>query len=191
MRPLTLTIIQEEHAALAAMLRSLSMLLQQSRRNGTPPDFEVLRAMLFYIDEFPERLHHTKETTLLFPKLRSKVPGLSDTLKRLDQEHTNGERAIRHLEHLMIAYEVMGESRREAFENAVGRYVEFYLSHMGLEEQTILPAAKAHLSPEDWAELDQAFAENRDPLAGHGSLEIYQPVVQKILNKAPAPIGLG
>ncbi|MFD2453431.1 hemerythrin domain-containing protein [Ideonella paludis] len=72
MRPLTLTIIQEEHAALAAMLRSLSMLLQQSRRNGTPPDFEVLRAMLFYIDEFPERLHHTKETTLLFPKLRSR-----------------------------------------------------------------------------------------------------------------------
>lgn len=190
MRPLTLTIIQEEHTALAAMLRSLNLMLQHARQHGTPPDFEVLRAMLFYIDEFPERLHHTKESTLLFPKLRAKVPGLAETLKRLDQEHANGERAIRHLEHLMIAYEVMGEPRREAFENAVARYIEFYLSHMGVEEQTVLPAAKAHLTAEDWAELDQAFAQNQDPLAGHGSLADYQPLVQKILSQAPAPIGL-
>jgi hypothetical protein len=38
---------------------------------GAPPPFDVLRAMLFYIDEFPERLHHTKESELLFPKLRA------------------------------------------------------------------------------------------------------------------------
>jgi hemerythrin-like domain-containing protein len=28
----------------------------------------VLRSMMFHIDEFPERLHHPKETELLFPK---------------------------------------------------------------------------------------------------------------------------
>lgn len=192
MRPLSLTIIRDEHNALAAMLRSLPLLLAQSRRAGQMPDFDLLRAMLFYIDEFPERLHHSKESKLLFPKLRAKVPGLAETLDRLDREHDNGERAIRNLEHLLLAFEVVGdEDRREAFEVAAARYVEFYLHHMGIEEQTVLPAALAHLTPEDWAELDKAFAENCDPLAGHGSMDQYRPVFQKILNLAPAPIGLG
>jgi hemerythrin-like domain-containing protein len=172
-------------------LRSLLLLLDQARRAGCSPDFSVLRAMLFYIDEFPERLHHTKESQLLFPKLRARLPALSEALDRLDQEHDQGEMAIRNLEHLLLAFEVMGEPRREAFENAAARYVEFYLAHMGLEEQTILPSAQAHLTADDWAELDQAFAANQDPLAGHGSMEQYRAVVQTILNNAPAPIGLG
>jgi hypothetical protein len=38
------------------------------------PPFDVLRAMLFYIDEFPERLHHTKESELLFPSCANARP---------------------------------------------------------------------------------------------------------------------
>jgi hemerythrin-like domain-containing protein len=191
MRPLAYTIIRDEHNALAAMLRSMPLLLEQARRVGCLPDFKVLRAMMFYIDEFPERLHHTKESRLFFPKLLARVPGLAETVERLDAEHAKGELAIRHLEHLLLAFEVMGEARREAFEVAVARYVEFYLTHMGLEEQSLMPAALAHLSAEDWAELDQAFAANRDPLAGHGSMEDYAPVFKLIVNSAPAPVGLG
>ena len=81
--------------------------------------------MMFYIDEFPERLHHSKETRLLFPKLRQRVPGLSETIARLDAEHARGEAAIRNLERLLLAFEMMGEPRREAFEVAASRYVEF------------------------------------------------------------------
>jgi hemerythrin-like domain-containing protein len=192
MRPQSVNIIRDEHNALAAVLRSLPLYLAQIRREGKAPDFHALRAILFYIDEFPERLHHSKESKLLFPKLRTKVPGLAETLNRLDREHDKGETAIRNLEHLLLAYEVMGdEDRRDAFEVAASRYVEFYLQHMGIEEQTILPAALAHLTPEDWAELDAAFAQNCDPLAGHGAMDQYGPVFQRILNLLPAPIGLG
>lgn len=191
MRPLSLTIIRDEHQALAAMLRSLPMLLAQARRENKQPDFSVVRAMLFYIDEFPERLHHTKETQLLFPKVRARMPELAATLDRLDADHGQGERAVRELEHLLLAYEVMGESRREAFEQAVERYIASYLNHMAVEETEVLPAAQAHLTPEDWAELDAAFAANKDPLAGHEPDDGYRPLFRKILNSAPAPIGLG
>jgi hemerythrin-like domain-containing protein len=191
MRPLSLTIIRDEHQALAAMLRSLPMLLAQARRENKQPDFSVVRAMLFYIDEFPERLHHTKESELLFPKVRARVPELGDTLDRLDRDHGQGERAVRELEHLLLAFEVMGESRRDAFEQAVERYIASYLNHMAVEETEILPAAQAHLTPEDWAELDAAFAANKDPLAGHEPDDGYRPLFRKILNSAPAPIGLG
>lgn len=191
MRHTALDVIHEEHQALAAMLRSMSMLLAQARREQSLPDFSVLRAMLFYVDEFPERLHHTKESQLLFPRLRERAPELRPVLDRLDAEHGRGEAAIRELEHALLAFEVMGDSRRAAFEEAVERYVRFYLEHMAVEEGEMLPAARRLFTPEDWAELDAAFAANQDPLTGHEASEAYRPLFRKILMEAPAPIGLG
>ena len=191
MRNLALDVIRDEHLALSAMLRSLSMMLSHARRNDHLPDFDVVRAMLFYVDEFPERLHHTKESELLFPKLRQRAPELGPVLDRLDREHAQGEKAIRDLEHALLAFEVMGLSRRDAFESAVERYIRFYLDHMGIEETELLPAAQRLFSAEDWAELDAAFATNRDPLAGHEAPEDYKPLFHKIVMQAPAPIGLG
>lgn len=191
MRHTTLTVIREEHQALSAMLRSLSMLLAHSRRQDKLPDFEVLRAMLFYIDEFPERLHHTKESELLFPKLRERCPELVPVLDALDEDHDQGERAIRRLQHALLAFEMMGEARREEFEVAADRYIRFYLSHMATEENVVLPAVEKHLREEDWAELDAAFGRNRDPLTGHEPMDEYRPLFRRILNLAPAPIGLG
>ena len=191
MRHLALDVIRDEHQALAAMLRSLALLLQQSRRTGGLPPFDVLRAMLFYIDEFPERLHHTKESELLFPKLRERAPELAPVLDRLDHDHAAGERAIRDIEHALLAFEVMGESRRQAFETAIERYIADYLAHMGSEEPDVLPAAQRLFSEADWAELDAAFAANKDPLTGHEPEDGYRPLFSKIVNAAPAPIGLG
>lgn len=187
----TLEIIRDEHQALAAMLRSLSMMLAHARRHGALPDFDVLRAMLFYIDEFPERLHHPKETELLFPLIRARAPALSGVLDRLDADHARGEQAIRDLEHEMLAFEVMGPSRRDAFENAVQRYVGFYLEHMALEEDAVLPGARVALTAEDWLALDAAFEANRDPLTGHEPADDYRDLFRRIAMAAPAPIGLG
>jgi hemerythrin-like domain-containing protein len=186
-----LDVIHSEHQALAAMLRSLSMLLAQARRARAQPDFTVLRAMLFYVDEFPERLHHRKESGLLFPLLRRRCPELASVLDRLDRDHEQGGRAIRELEHALLAFEVMGEPRRVAFEQAVAHYVHFYLEHMALEERELLPAARRAFSPTDWMALDEAFAANLDPMTGHAPPADYAPLFQKILMTAPAPIGLG
>ncbi len=191
MRHSSLTVIEQEHQALAAMLRSLGLLLAQARRERQLPDFALLRAMLFYVDEFPERLHHAKESALLFPRLRERAPEIAPVLDRLDRDHARGERAIRDLEHALLAFEMMGEPRRQAFEDAVQRYVDFYLEHMATEEQEVLPAARRALTEADWAELDAAFAANRDPLTGHEPSDEYRPLFQRILHTAPAPIGLG
>jgi hemerythrin-like domain-containing protein len=191
MRPQALDIIRDEHQALAAVLRSMKMLLVQAAREGKRPPFDVLRAMLFYVDEFPERLHHTKETELLFSRLRVRLPALKATLDRLDHDHARGEAAIHELEHALLAYEVLGEPRRAAFEGALERYVGFYLEHMALEENEVLPAALRVLGAADWADLDAAFAANRDPLTGHEPDEPYRQLFKTIVMNAPAPIGLG
>ncbi len=186
-----LDVIRDEHQALAAMLRSLSMLLAQAKRRGQTPDFALLRAMLLYIDEFPERLHHPKESELLFPALLAKAPELGTVIERLERDHAQGERAIRALEHALLAYEVLGEPRRAAFEDAVQDYTRFYLEHMAVEETQLLPVARRCFSDDDWAALDAAFAANRDPLTGHPPDEVYRPLFRHIVDTAPAPVGLG
>ena len=187
----TVRTIRHEHAALSAMLRSIVRLLEQHRKRNTVPDFATLRAMLFYVDEFPEKRHHRKETELLFPKLRARTPMSRDLLDKLDGDHARGERRIREVEHALLAFEMLGESRREAFERTVGEYVDFYLGHMALEEREILPLAERVLTEDDWHDLDQAFAQNRDPLTGHVADFEYAALFTRIVNVVPAPIGLG
>lgn len=191
MNPSALHVMLDEHQALSAVLRSMSMLLTEARSQGQAPDFKALRAMLFYIDEFPERLHHAHESQILFPLLRKRVPQVQATLDRLDLQHHAGEMAIRDLEHALTAYEFMGESRRGDFELRLARHTRFYVEHMSLEEREVVPALREHLTAQDWAEAAQAFSTHRDPLTGHEAAPEYQDLFRRIVQHTPAPIGLG
>lgn len=186
-----LQVIRDEHAAVAAVLRSMLQMLQQGPEDEPERFFDVLRAMLFYIDEFPERRHHPKESDLLFPKIARVAPHLMPVIHRLEEDHMQGENRVRDLQHLLIAWELLGDSRRAAFEDAARRYVEFYLSHMRTEEHDLLPVAQQKLSEADWAQLDAAFQEHLDPLAGGDRDPIYDRLFTRIVMKAPAPIGVG
>ena len=188
----SLRIIRDEHSALAAMLRSMSMMVQQGPGDDPQQYFDVMRAMLFYIDEFPERLHHPKESDLLFPKVVRVAPGTMDTVKKLEQDHMRGESSVRDLQHALLAWELLGESRRAQFETTARNYVGFYLEHMQLEESVILPEAEKSLGADDWKELDAAFATNCDPLTGKFPREpLYDRLFTRIVMTAPEPIGLG
>ena len=188
----SIRIIREEHAALAAMLRSLTMMVKRGPDDEPEKFFDVLRAMLFYIDEFPERLHHPKESDLLFPRVARLAPQTMDSIIRLERDHGSSEAAVRELQHLLLAWELMGEVRHAAFDTAVKRYVDFYLEHMQLEETEILPAAERVLGEADWKELDAAFAVNCDPLTGKYPRDpAYDRLFTRIVMRAPSPIGLG
>jgi hemerythrin-like domain-containing protein len=184
--------IRAEHSALAAMLQSMAMMVQRGPGDTPEMFFDVLRAMLFYVDEFPERLHHPKETELLFPPVARLAPETQDTIAKLSHDHQQGEAAIRELQHLLLGWEQLGDARRAAFEQAAARYHDFYLDHMRLEEQVILPAAIRVLSDADWNALDNAFASHRDLLVHQTDRDpIYDRLFTRIVMRAPAPIGVG
>jgi len=188
----SLQTIKDEHAALAAMLQSLLLMLDRGPGDEPERFFDVLRAMLFYIDEFPERLHHPKESNLLFPRVVRLAPHAMEVVQQLEKDHAHSEAAVRELQHLLLAWELVGESRHAAFDSAVRRYVEAYLAHMKLEETALLPVAQAVLSESDWAVLDAAFAANNDPLTGTQPRDpVYDRLFTRIVMRAPAPIGVG
>ena len=184
-------IIRQEHAAVAAVLRSLLLLLGQGPGDEPARFFDVARAMLFYIDEFPERLHHPKESDLLFPMLARADAALLPVIERLDGDHREGQGQVRELQHLLLAWELLGDSRRESFTQAASRYVAFYLEHMRIEEAEVLPAAEQVLGADDWAVLDKAFRIDRDPLADGSRDSRYDRLFTRIVLTAPAPIGVG
>lgn len=192
----TLRVIRNEHASLSAMLQSL---LQMLRRGPEPQGrdeherfFDVLRAMLFYIGEFPEKHHHPKESNLLFPRLARAAPQVMHTIDRLERDHMGGETRVRELLHLLLAWEYLGEQHRPAFESETRRYVDFYLEHMRLEESVLLPEAERCLTDDDWRVLDAAFAANRDPLNPEQLREPqFDRLFTRIVMLAPEPVGLG
>lgn len=186
-----LQIIRDEHMAVAAVLRSLLMMIERGPQQEPGRFFDVLRAMLFYIDEFPEQKHHPKESDLLFPHVARACPDLMPVISKLEEDHMRGEGQVRQLQHLLLAWELLGPSRRDAFVTAAQRYVRFYLEHMRLEEAQILPAAEQHLQGDEWVALNSAFEQDRDPLAGGPRDPAFEQLFTRIVNTAPAPIGVG
>ena len=192
MKHTSLQIIRDEHSSLGAMLRSMLLMVERGYGDDPQQFFDVLRAMLFYIDEFPERLHHPKESDLLFPRVVRAAPGVMAAVALLERDHLNGEHAVRELQHLLLAWELLGETRRPVFVKQCRKYVDFYLEHMRIEETVILPEAEKALSAADWKDLDDAFVKNCDPLTGKYPPDpAYARLFTRIVMRAPAPIGLG
>jgi hemerythrin-like domain-containing protein len=63
-------IIKSEHRALGAVVHALQRFTHAMRNGLTASDLELLAAMLYYIDIFPEQFHHPKEDLHLFSALR-------------------------------------------------------------------------------------------------------------------------
>jgi len=148
--------------------------------------------MLFYIDEFPEKQHHPKESTLLFPFIRDRSPQIKDLIDKLEIDHKYGEYKIRELEHLLIGWEMLGDKKRDEFNHFSNQYITFYMQHMQLEESLILPEALKVLTEEEWETLDEEFSLNSDPLGTRTPRQSeYDLLFTHITQLAPAPIGFG
>jgi hemerythrin-like domain-containing protein len=181
-----ITLIQEEHEALGSVLRALRDITDAARKSGRPPDFDIMRAMLFYMDEMPARLHHTVEEELLFPRIRERCPPLRPVLDRLEAEHGRGEVAVQDLERALTAWELMGNERREAFELPLHAYVQGYLGHMEVEENYVLSVAQEYLSEADWRELNSAFERQRGTLA-ESTVQAHRALLTRVLSLQHLP----
>jgi hemerythrin-like domain-containing protein len=186
--PAALEVIRAEHEALAAVLRTMSAIVTEAARHARSPDFRVLRAMLFYADEFPERLHHVKESAMLFVRLRERTTECRDVLDRLDRDHVHGGGRVRELEHKLAAWELLGDARRRDFERALHAHIGFYLEHMRIEEEVVLPLAERVLGEEDWRMLSRAFGMHRDALTGAEPEALYAGLFRTIVEAIPAPL---
>lgn len=182
----TTRIIQQEHQRLGAVIRAMLHFVRGIGEGDNPPPFKVFRAMLLYIADFPEKMHHPKEDGL-FVLLRKRTGTVDDTIAELEVQHGQGEALVRNLEHQLTRYELQGGAAADAFFKAVEDYAAFYFGHMRMEEEIILPAIDKFLTTQDWEETDLAFAANE----ASADKESFEQLFSMIANITPAPIGLG
>ena len=185
-----IAILKSEHRSISAVLQALKELGRLAHDATARPRFQVLRSMVRYIDEYPERLHHPKEDQHLFARLAARAPEARPLVEELQAEHQEGARLIRELERALLFMEEGWPVGAREFRKAADAYAEFHWKHMRKEEQQLLPLAERHLTPEDWQAIDAAFARNRDPIAGMHERDFDQ-LFTRIVNLAPAPVGLG
>lgn len=189
MRHEAATIIRDEHRSLGAVVHAMQFLVREIRGKGHAPDYRLLHAMLYYIREFPERLHHPKEDRFLFARLGKRSSDARALIEDLKSEHVQGARLIRELERAFVFFEERWPQGGREFLAAVDDYAEFHWAHMRKEEQQLLPLAERHLKPEDWEAIDNAFAGNTDPLQSVKERD-FDSLLSRIANLAPAPVGL-
>ena len=180
-----LAVISDEHRSMAAVILGLEHLLREARDGREPPRFPLLKAILHYVKEFPERLHHPKEEAYLFRKLRERTAEFDDALDELAAQHEEGHDTVLAMDRALAAWEADPEHGFEAFADAASRFAAQSWPHMSLENKVILPAARKHLTPEDWAEIAAAFADNGDPRFSVDDDEEFRQLFARILNLVP------
>lgn len=183
-------ILRDEHRSISAVLSGLRELARLAQQPGERPAFPALRAMVYYIDTFPEKLHHPKEDAHLFARLVARAPQAAALVRELQAEHVKGVRLVRDLERAVLGFEQSWPEGGGAFRDAVEAYAQFHWQHMRKEEQALLPLAGARLTAEDWAAIAAAFRANEDPLAGTAEQD-FKRLFRRIVEIAPAPVGLG
>lgn len=190
MKKTAITTLKDEHRSISAVLHGLKELARLAQDSKVKPEFPVFRAMLRYLDEYPERLHHPKEDKYLFARLIERAPQTLPVVQRLTAEHEEGARLIRELERSLMLFEESWPAGALKFQMAVEAYARFHWDHMRVEEKELLPLAEKHLTAADWEWVDGAFAGNLDPIADLREKD-FGRLFSRIVALAPAPVGLG
>ena len=185
-----ITIIQDEHRAITAVVEALRHLVAEIGADRMAPDHALLGALFHYIEAFPERLHHPKEDDYLFARLRVRRPDAAPLLDSLEREHVVGRERFVELKALWERYRA-DPAAFAAFAAGVERYAHFHWAHMRKEEDEVLPLARDALTGDDWGAVDAAFTSNEDPVVGVPASKAFRELFRRLAALVPPPLGVG
>jgi hemerythrin-like domain-containing protein len=173
-------ILRDEHLALTSILYALRRGVRHSD-DGAPADIRLLHALIDYIVEFPERLHHPKESQVLFKLLARRAPAADALVAELEREHDRGARMIDAVTASLRRYGAGDPSELPRLARTVDAYAQFHAQHMSKEEDRLLPIAERALTAGDWVAIAEAFREGDKPAFGIGPKEQLELLYRRVL----------
>ena len=186
-----INIIRAEHRALGAVINNIQAMLIEVQAERMSMDFRLFWAMVYYIDAFPDRLHHPKEDDWLFSRLKQRTQLADSLIDTLQSQHKAEPAALAGMRRDLGNFEAGVPGSMEAFQATVAGYADFTWKHLRAEENELLPLAETHLLASDWDAIAQAFEQNADPLVDSADNELFDKLFHDIVNRTPAPLGLG
>ncbi|MBT3915935.1 MAG: hemerythrin domain-containing protein [Rhodospirillaceae bacterium] len=156
--------LREEHRNFSRVLEILAHQIALFEK-AEEPDYDLAEKIIEYLINFPDLSHHPKED-LLYQKLRLRDQRIADIMGDLETEHQK-------LAELTTAFEANlknvlldAEQPRAEFIDAAKEFIDFFRSHIMLEELRFFPAALRALSAADWREIEDSLAQSDDPIFG-------------------------
>jgi hemerythrin-like domain-containing protein len=190
-KSLALNTIRAEHRSLGAVINNMKAMLVEIREERMKMDFPLFWSMVYYIDAFPNRLHHPKEDDWLFSRLQQRTSTAKALIDELQRQHHEEPAALGNIRRDLGNLEAGLPDGLATLIQTVGSYAEATWKHLRTEEHDMLPLAEAHLTADDWDDIASAFANNADPLTGLNETEALSLLFHDIVRKTPAPLGLG
>jgi hemerythrin-like domain-containing protein len=171
-------ILLEEHRNIAKLLLVLEHELEVFDRSEEP-DYEILRAIIAYFQDYPEDCHHPKED-MVFEKLKMRDPAVASRIGDVEAEHEVETERLRKLVEAVEEILAGREFLRQAFHDVVNDFIKHQRQHMDKEERLLFPAAVQRLRPEDWAAIDARLNDRKDPLF-NGAVETKFQALQRTI----------
>jgi hemerythrin-like domain-containing protein len=190
-KSLALNTIRAEHRSLGAVINNMKAMLVEIREDRMKMDFPLFWSMVYYIDAFPNRLHHPKEDDWLFSRLQQRTAAANALIEELQRQHHAEPVALGTIRRDLGNFEAGLPAGLETLIQTVGSYAETTWKHLRTEEHEILPLAEIHLTSADWDDIATAFSQNADPLTGLNDTQALSVLFHDIVRKTPAPLGLG
>ncbi len=172
-------ILLEEHRNIEKLLLVLEQELDVFDRNE-PPDYEILRAVIEYFQDYPEGYHHPKED-IVFEKLKLRDPAAVTRVGDVEAEHHVETERLQRFAQAVDDILAGREYPRQDFHNVVREFIEHQRQHMHKEEQLLFPAAVKALQRGDWAEIETRMSDRKDPLFDDAVEKKFQALRQSIL----------
>jgi branched-chain amino acid transport system ATP-binding protein len=184
-----LSIISQDHSNLWRLATTVDQVATEIDA-GAAIDAAFFTSVFDYIEQFVDRSHHPKEDDFLFRLLRQRSLEAGPLLDSLQVEHREGPAKLRALRDMVNAA-ALGRVGSAQLTEALRSYTAGLKSHIRTEEKSVLPLARTALLESDWAEINRAFLNNRDPVFGEAAQAQFRELYHRVVSLAPESVGLG
>ena len=155
--------LRKDHRKMGLLLDILEQQIAPLR-DGEEPDYEVMREIMTYCVNYPDRFHHPKED-IVYRRL-IELGASASQVGDMEVAHQELRGLTQRLYDATEEGHKSGSANREVLTSLLESFVDSYRLHIDAEETVFFPLAEDLLSPEDWSAIRAEVAEMKDPLFG-------------------------
>jgi hemerythrin-like domain-containing protein len=171
--------LRGEHRDIEALLNVLEDELKVFDRRERP-DYEVIRAIISYFQDYPDCCHHPKED-MIFDKLKARDPLAAKRIGDVEAEHREETERLDRVANVVRNVLLDRDIARRTFSDVMRDFIDNQREHMAMEERTLFPVAENALQSDDWREIDLKWRDKTESLFNVAMEERCQSLRDRIL----------
>lgn len=170
-----------DHVDMGQLLTLIENEVEQINAENPDANLETLTLVLEYCLEYPGKFHHPTED-LIYERLLNRVPHLTREITALTADHKTLSQLIWSFGDA-VAQAIAGGEIKPVHMRGL-EFVRYYRRHMHIEEGEIFAAAKTHLTPDDWSQIEAATRGSGSQESTQKIREAYQALKNRIVVRA-------